>query len=323
MAGATAAHAGGVPASDVRQNLYASCFVDPQEGWVVGDLGRVFHTSDGGLNWTIQATGTKQPFSSIACPSRDNLLIAGQGGQISQSKDGGTTWTPQQSGAERQLLDIAFSSAQVGLAVGDYGTILRTEDGGNNWARVEIPADLQLPPDVAEVTQPGDIVLYAISFADAEHVWLTGEFGVILASDDGGRTWRGQTSGVESTLFGIHFADTQNGWAVGLDEVLLHTTDGGVTWQRQHIQTPKGYALAFYDVDVRGDYGWVVGSSGLLLSTKDAGKTWQLPTVPVQMRSLWFRGVIMFPEGRGLIVGSGGMMLNVDRDQFTTSKTQY
>lgn len=321
--GSATARAEGIPAADVRQNLYASCFVDTKEGWVVGDLGRVFHTTDGGLNWTIQATGTKQPFSSITCPDRDHIWIAGQGGQISHSKDGGKTWEPQKSGVDRQLLDIAFPTAQMGLAVGDYGTIVRTEDGGKTWGAVAVPSDLVLPPDIAEVTQPGDIVLYAITFTDADHVWLAGEFGVIMASSDGGRTWHGQVSGVESTLFGIHFSNLENGWAVGLDEVLLHTTDGGTTWQRQHIQTPKGYSLAFYDVDVRDDYGWVVGSSGLLLSTKDRGKTWQLPTVPAQMRSLWFRGVTMFPGGRGLVVGSGGMILSLDHEQFTTSKAQY
>lgn len=312
-----------VPAADVRQNLYASCFVDAKEGWIVGDLGRVFHTVDGGLNWEIQATGTKRPFAGIACTDRSNLWIAGQGGQIAHSTNGGKSWETQKSGSERQLLNIAFSNAKRGLAIGDFGTLLRTEDGGATWSKAAIPADLKLPPDIAEVVQPGDVVLYGLSFADADHVWVAGEFGVIMASTDGGATWQGQTSGVETTLFGIRFADQQKGWAVGIDETLLHTVDGGATWQRQRVQTPKEYSLAFYDVDIKGAYAWVVGSSGLLLSSKDAGETWQLPPVPVQMRSVWFRGVTMFPEGRGLVVGSGGMMLTLDRDSFATSKKQF
>ena len=313
----------GVPAAEVRQNLYASCFVDTKEGWMVGDLGRVFHSVDGGLHWDIQATGTKRPFAGIACPDRNQLWIAGQGGQIFHSDNSGKSWEAQKSGTDRQLLNIAFANAQRGIAIGDFGTLLRTENGGATWSKAPIPADLKLPPDVAEVVQPGDIVLSGLAFADADHVWTVGEFGVIMASTDGGATWHGQTSGVETTLFGVRFADQQKGWAVGIDETLLHTIDGGATWQRQRVQTPKGYSLAFYDIDIKGAYAWVVGSSGLLLSSKDSGETWQLPQVPVQMRSVWFRGITMFPEGRGLVVGSGGMMLTLDRDNFAPSKNQF
>ncbi len=312
-----------MPAADVRQNLYASCFVDQKEGWIVGDLGRVFHTVDGGLNWEIQATGTKRPFAGITCPDRSNLWIAGQGGQIAHSKDGGKTWEQQKSGSDRQLLNIAFANPQLGIALGDFGTILRTEDGGQTWGKVSVPSDLKLPPDVAEVVQPGDVVFYGISFLDKEHIWVSGEFGVIMASSDGGVTWQGQTSTVETTLFGIRFASEQKGWAVGIDETLLRTVDGGTTWEKQKVQTPKGYALAFYDMDIKGNYAWVVGSSGLLLSSKDGGETWQLPPVPVQMRSVWFRGITMFTEGRGLVVGGSGMMLSLDRDGFTPSKKQF
>jgi len=312
-----------MPAADVRQNLYASCFVDQKEGWIVGDLGRVFHTVDGGLNWEIQSTGTKRPFAGISCPDRTNLWIAGQGGQIAHSKDGGKTWAAQNSGSDRQLLNIAFINPEVGLALGDFGTLLRTDNGGETWSKVSVPTDLQLPPDIAEIVQPGDIVFYGISFFDKDHVWVSGEFGVIMASSDGGVTWHGQTSGVESTLFGIRFADAQRGWAVGIDETLLRTVDAGATWEKQKVQTPKGYSLAFYDFDIKDNYAWVVGSSGLLLSSKDGGITWQLPQVPVQMRSVWFRGVTMFAEGRGIVVGSSGMMLTLDRDSFATSKKQF
>jgi len=319
----TAAQAQTWPAAEMRQNLFASCFVSAQEGWAVGDLGRIFHTTNAGKSWEQQDAGTKRPFVAISCPDGNNLWAAGQVGQIAHSTDGGKHWQMQSSGTDRQLLGMAFANAQRGVAVGDFGTLLRTEDGGATWSKVALPQNIKLPADVAEVVEPGDIVLYGAGFANPDHVWVAGEFGVILASGDGGQTWTPQTSSVESTLFGIAFADQQRGWAVGLDAILLHTTDGGISWQKQAIETPQGFAPALYDVRVRGTYGWAVGNNGYLLSSKDAGDTWQKVKVPVQMGSHWFRSVDLLPDGRGFIVGAMGLVLAADRDSYTALKQQF
>jgi len=310
------------PAAEMRQNLFGTCFVSDKEGWTVGDLGRIFHTVDAANTWERLDPGTKRQFVGIACAG-GNLWVAGQVGEIARSVDSGKTWQKETSGTERQLLDITFANSQRGLAVGDYGTLLRTDDGGSTWAKLALPTDIKLPPDVADVVDPGDVLLYSAAFADADHAWVAGEFGVILASSDGGLTWHQQTSAVESTLFGISFADQQRGWAVGLDALLLHTTDGGISWERQEIETPKGFSPALYGVRVLGTYGWAVGNNGFLLNSKDAGNTWQKIQVPVQMGSGWFRDVSLLPDGRGFIVGATGLVLAADRDTFTTLKKQF
>jgi len=310
-------------AEAIRQNLLASCFVDPQEGWMVGDLARIFHTVDGGKTWELQTAGTKWSFVGLSCPDKSNVWASGQAGQIAHSSDGGKTWQLQKSGSDRQLLSIAFANAQRGLAVGDFGTLLRTDDGGQTWSKLSLPTNIKLPADVVDVIDPGDVVLYSVSFSDPDHAWAAGEFGVILGSSDGGLTWQPEDSPIETTLFSVHFVDQQHGWAVGLESTLLRTSDGGTTWQQQQIETPRGFMLALYDVNVLDKYGWAVGNSGLLLSTKDGGATWQVVQVPVQMRSTWFGSVSMFPEGRGLIVGRKGMILSADRDSFTPSKKQF
>ena len=313
-------------ASALRQNLFSSCFVNEQEGWVVGDLGRIFHTADGGSSWEVQDAGTKRPFVAVACPDENHVSVAGQGGQIAHSLDHGKTWQLQDSGTERQLLDIAFGSAARGIATGDYGLILRTEAGGKTWYTVPMPLDVKLPPDIAEVVQPGDVLLYKVVFADPDQVWIVGEFGVILHSEDGGQSWRPQESPVETTLFGAGFVDTRQGWAVGIESTLLHTTDGGQVWKRQKIKLPKdfvvplGFSLSLYAVAVEGKYGWVVGDSGFLANTSDGGESWQLVRVPSLLRGTWFRGLSMLPGGHGYIVGARGMVLSTRRDAFTSLK---
>ena len=309
-----------IPLAELRQNLFATCFVSNDEGFMVGDLARIFHTTDGGKTWAHSEAPNKLSLVALSCVDKTHLWASGQAGEIVFSSDGGATWQLQTSGIKRQLLDIAFANPQRGLAVGDFGTMVRTDDGGATWSKVALPADVKLPPDVAEVVEPGDIVLYSVTFADADHAWAAGEFGTILASNDGGVTWRQQNSSVETSLFGVSFADTQRGWAVGIEATLLATTDGGSTWHKEAIQTPKGFLLALYDVQVRGNYGWAVGNSGFLLNSQDAGATWQLVSVPIQMGSSWLRGLSLFTDGRGFIVGARGLVLTADRDKFTASK---
>lgn len=308
-----------VPAQELRQNLFSACFKNGNEGWTVGDLGRIFHTTDAGRSWRIHTAGTKRPFVAVSCVG-DKLWVAGQGGQIAHSPDGGLTWQVQPSGTTRNLLDIEFVNGTRGIAVGDFGTLLRTEDGGSTWSKISLPESIELPPDVAEVVQPGDVILYNVSFADADRVWIAGEFGVILFSSDGGVTWTQQKSGVETTLFGVSAFDSQRAWAVGMEAVMLATEDGGATWVKQPVEMPKGFILPLYDIAVRGLYGWAVGNSGLLLHSVDSGKTWKAYPIPVHMAGSWFRGVALFPDGRGYIVGSRGLVLSVDRDKMTPLK---
>ena len=45
---AAVAGAESVDIGSVRQNLFATCFASDQEGWMVGELGRIFRTTDGG-----------------------------------------------------------------------------------------------------------------------------------------------------------------------------------------------------------------------------------------------------------------------------------
>lgn len=318
-----AAHAETFRAADMRRKLFSTCFVSERQGWAVGDLGRIFHTTDGAQTWQQQDAGTKRAFVAISCVDDRTLWVAGQSGQIAHSADGGATWHMQRSGTQRQLLDIAFADARRGLAVGDFGTILRTDDGGASWTTVPFPKSMKLPADVADIVDPGDVLLYAVSFVDAAHVWMAGEFGTILASADGGLTWQQQPTPVESTLFAITFADLQHGWAVGLDTTLLHTTDGGISWAKQEAEKPKGFSPALYGVQVRGTYGWAVGDNGYLLNSVDAGASWHMVKVPVQMGSSWFSGLALRADGRGFVVGAGGLVLATDRDSFTPLKQRY
>ena len=73
------------------------------------------------------------------------------------------------------------------------------------------------------------------------HGWAVGTDG-ILATIDGGRTWRAQESPTTNELDGIAFSDPRHGWVGGDLGVILATTDGGQSWVAQ--MTRSGEALA-------------------------------------------------------------------------------
>jgi photosystem II stability/assembly factor-like uncharacterized protein len=306
--------------SEIRQNLFSACFFTAQEGWVVGELGSILHTSDGGKTFDKADAGTKTAFLSVACLPGGAVIVTGQYGLILRSQDNGATWEKLETGVERNLLGISFGNDRVGVAVGDYGTIVRTTDGGTTWTKVPLPEDIPLPEEIAEIIEPGDVLLYDVEFIDAERAWIVGEFGVIFATTDGGQSWVAQQSNIETTLFGVSFADSQNGWAVGLEQVMLHTTDGGQSWGEQRTAGRQGFVLGIYDVAVDGNYGWAIGDSGLLLQSTDAGRTWKQVELPIQVAANWFRGIAMTPGAVGYIVGSEGLILSTEREQFRDLK---
>ena len=64
-----------------------------------------------------------------------------------------------------------------------------------------------------------------------------GKEGTILHTEDGGSTWKTQSSGTAAKLNSVAFATPQSGWAVGKQGTILHTDDGGGTWTIQNSGT--------------------------------------------------------------------------------------
>ena len=204
---AAGAGAESVDIGGVRQNLFATCFATDQEGWMAGELGRIFRTTDGGATWTQQDAHTKRPFLAMSCLDAKTAWVAGKEGIVYGTKDGGVTWTQLQTGSQRHIFALEFASPQVGHGAGDYGTMIHTEDGGASWTVSRVADDVKLPESALDTgVDPGDVNIYGISFGDPEHVWQVGEFGVGLASQDAGKTWRQQTTPVRARSSGCDSA---------------------------------------------------------------------------------------------------------------------
>jgi photosystem II stability/assembly factor-like uncharacterized protein len=88
--------------------------------------------------------------------------------------------------------------------------------------------------------------LESLYFADAEHGWVAGDNGTIVATADGGQHWQSQNSVRSVQLNSIHFFDAQHGWALGGDGVVIHTNNAGARWHTGDGADPIRYPAPWF-----------------------------------------------------------------------------
>jgi photosystem II stability/assembly factor-like uncharacterized protein len=97
--------------------------------------------------------------------------------------------------------------------------------------------------------------------------------GIVLHSDDSGKTWTRQQTGIESNLFNVSAVDAQHAYACGAEGLLLGTIDGGQHWKVYKYKEP----IIFFDVRYTdANSGWTVGEFETILHTINGGKTWNV-----------------------------------------------
>lgn len=144
----------------------------------------------------------------------ERLVAVGERGFVLLSDDGGRRWRQaREVPVSVTLTNVQFVSASVGWAVGHGGVVLHTRDGGERWVRqldgaqaaalvledaqaaaagaADEPA-LQRALREAEglVADGPDKPLLGLHFRDERRGWVVGAYGLALATDDGGQSWR-------------------------------------------------------------------------------------------------------------------------------------
>jgi photosystem II stability/assembly factor-like uncharacterized protein len=183
------------------------------------------------------------------------------------------------------LLDLAWAGPRL-FAVGERGHILHSDDAGRTWTQSQVPASANLT---------------AAYFADEQHGWAVGHIEAILATSDGGESWRLAHLEPENAqpLLDVVFADASRGIAVGAYGAVYVTTDGGSVWSRVPFEpAPLAGAEKIapademeIDVDLgfefhlnaiaRGPAGrmYIGAEAGRLFRSDDDGASWrELPS---------------------------------------------
>ena len=280
--------------------LYDIDFTDSQNGWIVGDLGVVLHTSSGGKGkWKHQRGGPRFHNSADAVllgvdfVSKQLGWAVGENGTILHTRNGGVTWESQSS-PSHLLVDVCAVSSKEGYVVGDRGAILNTKDGGTVWNAQD-----------SRTTE----CFGATHFVSPQKGWAVAEAGVVLHTTNGGSVWQRQASGTAQELLAVFFVDAETGWCVGSGGEIIHTHNGGKTWQRQE----SGTTWNLFDVHFTSKQrGWAVGMSGTILSTLDGGASWRLASISRRHSSFLLDAVTFVTADKGWVVGLDLRSLGMD-----------
>lgn len=184
----------------------------------VGDRGHVLTSDDQGRTWQQRLVPTRAMLTGVSFPDATHGWAVGHDGVILSTADAGLTWLRQDDGQDLDtvFLDVLFLDATHGFAVGAYGKFLRTADGGKTWSPAKPAED--------------DIHYNRISAGPNGRLWLCGESGSLLVSDDRGDTWRSSTVPYDGSLFGFVPLGVESGVVHGLRGHIFATTDAGASW---------------------------------------------------------------------------------------------
>lgn len=246
-------------------------FYDDNHGWLCGNGGTIFRTTDGGVSWNLPTNieGTDNAgIRGLSFVDTQNGFACRNSGKILITYDGGDTWFTISSGVTTETLrSIHFINQLTGWAVGENGTIIKTTDGGDSWILQNSGANQ---------------ILRRVYFHDSNNGWIVGENGTALRTVNGGNTWTQMSVNTSVTLRGIFFQNQSKGWIVGHDGVVLLTENGGLDW---NIKDSKTISL-LRDVSFHENEGWAVGSNGIIIHSYDYGENWVLQE-SVTSERLW------------------------------------
>lgn len=215
---------------------------------------KVYYTSDEGLNWSLQFTGTDGIYDSIFFIDNNNGWLCSGGvdsvylTNIFFTTDGGLTWNPQVSPTTNQLYSIIFLDSNNGWCSGQ-NVAMKTTDGGLNWV-------IQVLPFVS--------LNYDVKMIDVNNILISSLLN-ILKTTDGGLSWSVipcMSSNVEMSVVDANniFVCGQNG---GIASVFA-TTDGGTTWTPQNVNS-SSYPFLLHISMTSVNYGFSGGTSGNLV----------------------------------------------------------
>lgn len=234
----------------------------------------------------------------LAVARADKRLVAvGERGVILLSDDNGNTWRQAKVPVSVSLTNVRFASPRKGWAVGHSGVVLHTLDGGESWfkqldgrqaAQLEFEAaqaaakkadDANAQRRLAEaqrvVDDGPDKPFLDANFADENNGFIVGAYGLMFATQDGGKLWRSWMGRIDNPkgkhLYSIHAAG-RDLYIAGEQGALFRSNDDGQTFLE--IKTP--YAGTYFGVLTAPKGELIVyGLRGNAYWSGDAGRNWQ------------------------------------------------
>jgi photosystem II stability/assembly factor-like uncharacterized protein len=213
-------------------------------------------TADAEGAWSVEALLEDQKINCLAAdPRNEGVVYAGtQGNGVLRSDDRGQTWVP--AGMEGQIVkSLAVSPHETGVLYAGVkpAGVFVTHGGGVGWMELEAFRQIRGYRFWRTPSEPPDWRAYVsnitISPTDPQVLVAGVEFGAVVRSEDGGRTWSNHKKGAIRDCHTLMFHPSDGDWVYEAGASLTGASvsrDGGETWRkpRTGMKHPYGWACA-------------------------------------------------------------------------------
>lgn len=260
-------------------------FTDVNTGITVGTGGRILTTSDGGTNWIVRNSGTRETLLDLQMVSPQLAFTVGDKGTVLKTIDGGANWIKLPAFTANWLRAVKFTHPDTGLVAGANGTIFRTTNGGLTWTSVSagVPANAQL----VDMAFPSSRIGYLVSSA-----------GLLLKTTNGGLSWSSIGPAVTYNYTSIAALSTTH-IVMGRSDtnLLTNSTNGGSTLGTEYLNIvgARVYNMSLLNQNL----GFAVGNNARIY--RRANGSWSL----VNNNLGAFNDIKFLTPGVGYAVGNG------------------
>jgi photosystem II stability/assembly factor-like uncharacterized protein len=253
-------------------------FINESVGWAAGgNSGRIYKTTNGGANWTMQYN-TGDYLRSIEFVNPLVGFCGSLEASLFKTTDGGLTWTniaPSISPVPPGICGLAAPSENIIYGCGIWSEpafVIKSVDGGNTWNTSNLSQYASALVDIFFLSEDtGFVVGKANPVTNG---------GVILYTVNGGETWevKHQTMANEDYVWKIQTPDSVHFYG-SLDALpstgnvrIVKSDDGGASWVTDTIRNTYQYTQTIGFMDSL--HGWC-GGLGTLFETTDGGINWE------------------------------------------------
>ena len=265
----------------------------------VGDRGYIVFSDSNGENWERAETPPNLPLlNAVFFPDAKTGWAVGHDAVILKSADEGRKWTQVFSAPaeHKPLMDILFLDANRGFAVGAYGSFYETSDAGKTWtSRKLLETSKATPPPPAKKGKAAaaheedgkggdkggggdeDRHFNAIVKLGENRLIIAGEAGMLLKSNDTGKSWTKIASPYKGSFFGAAQAQDGSVLIYGLRGKIFRSTDAAMKdWT---LVENKSVASVMGSTRLPDGTLVLSGLAGTVLISRDNGKRFApLPT---------------------------------------------